>query len=360
MKKKALALAIASALTVPMAAHAVKVKVSGQVNKALLYGDDGVFSQTQIVDNDNSSTRFRFTGSEDLGNGITAGIHFEVQEQSNPSNDVTMKQTGDIGDNGDGTVPFFERVAAVYFKGSFGTVYLGQAWSASDGTTEKDLSGTSLADYGSRQAVGGDFGYRTAAGAAPVGDIEANYNNFDGLSRADAIRYDSPKLGPGIVLKTSAGTGFWDVAATIGTSFGGGKFAAGLHYAELDRNAAGAGAGLDQWGGSASFLFSQGTSVTFHYAEQDLPGAGVTDPDTYGIKLGHKFGNNAVSVSYSESSDVAVAGRDAEVISLAWVHKLKKPKVELYALYRNWELNGVGTAGLDEIDIVMVGSRIKF
>ncbi len=350
MKKKALAIAIAAALTAPMAAHAVKMKVSGQINKALMYADDGTFSQTQIVDNDNSSTRIRFTGSEDMGNGITAGFALEVQEQSNPSNDVTMKQTGDIGDNGDGTVPFFERRAAVYFKGGFGRVLLGQYQVAADGAVEKDLSGTSLADYGSRQAVGGDIAYRV--GAAGIGDIEANYNNFDGLSRRDVLRYDTPKIGPGIVGAVSGGADFWDAAVHVKTSFAGGKFAAGAAYTSQPAR--------DTTGLSASFLFSQGTSITAHWAEQDNDGVGSRDPDVYGIKLGHKFGKNAVSVSYSEASNVAAAGRDAEVISLAWVHKLKKPKVELYALYRNWELNGAGTAGADEIDIVMVGSRIKF
>ncbi len=351
MKKKALAIAIATALTAPMAAHAVKVKVSGQVNKALMMSDDGTFSQTHIVDNDNSSTRFRFSGSEDLGNGVTAGLIWEVQQQSNPSNDVKMKATGDVSDSTAG-VPFFERRAAVYFKGGFGRVLLGQYQVAADGAVEKDLSGTSLADYGSRQAVAGDIAYRTSTGATPVSDIEANYNNFDGLSRRDLIRYDSPKLGGAANVSVSGGADFWDAALHVKTSFGGGKFAAGAAYTSQPTR--------DTTGLSASFLFSQGTSITAHWAEQDNDGVGSRDPDVYGIKLGHKFGMNSVSISYSEASDVAAVGRDSEVISLAWVHKLKKPKVELYALYRNWELSGAGTAGIDEIDVVMVGSRIKF
>ncbi len=352
MKKKALAIAIATALTAPMAAHAVKVKVSGQVNKALMFADDGTFSQTQIVDNDNSSTRFRFSGSEDMGNGITAGIIWEVQQQSNPSNDVKMKSTGDVADSSDPGVAFFERRAAVYFKGGFGRVLLGQYQVAADGAVEKDLSGTSLADYSSRQAVAGDIAYRTSAGATPVSDIEAHYNNYDGLSRRDLIRYDSPKLGGVANVAVSGGNDFWDAALHAKTSFAGGKFAAGLAYTSEPTK--------DTVGVSASFLFSQGTSLTFHYAEEDNDGVGGLQGEVYGIKAGHKFGNNAVSVSYSEADDISVAGITSEVISLAWVHKLKKPKVELYALYRNWELSGTGTAGVDEIDVIMVGSRIKF
>jgi hypothetical protein len=40
----------------------VTTKLSGQINRGLLYADNGTDTDVIHVDNDNSSTRFRFTG----------------------------------------------------------------------------------------------------------------------------------------------------------------------------------------------------------------------------------------------------------------------------------------------------------
>ena len=83
MNKKAIAVAISSALAVPMAAHAVSFNVSGQLNKAIMFADDGVASDVFFGDNTASNSRVRFTSSEDMGNGITAGFRIEFATQVN-------------------------------------------------------------------------------------------------------------------------------------------------------------------------------------------------------------------------------------------------------------------------------------
>ena len=55
----ALTMAITILLILP-AAQAVDFKISGQINRAVLWGDNGNNSDAKFVDNDNSSTRFRF------------------------------------------------------------------------------------------------------------------------------------------------------------------------------------------------------------------------------------------------------------------------------------------------------------
>ena len=58
MNKKVLAVAVSSALATPMAAHAVKYKLSGQVNRAMVYHNDGTNTDIQFVDNISSGTRW--------------------------------------------------------------------------------------------------------------------------------------------------------------------------------------------------------------------------------------------------------------------------------------------------------------
>ncbi len=75
MNKKLLAVAVSSALAAPMAAHAVKYKLSGQINRAAVYQNDGNRSDVQFIDNVSSGTRWRLTGSEDIGNGMKVGFN---------------------------------------------------------------------------------------------------------------------------------------------------------------------------------------------------------------------------------------------------------------------------------------------
>src|SRR3990170_4024302 len=78
MQKKRLLVAASLALTAASAhAQGIEVKLSGQVNRGVMFVDDGVQSDAFHVDNDNSSTRFRFTGTGEVSPGLKAGLVFE-------------------------------------------------------------------------------------------------------------------------------------------------------------------------------------------------------------------------------------------------------------------------------------------
>ncbi|MGW8303910.1 MAG: porin, partial [Desulfobacterales bacterium] len=145
------------------AAQAVDFKISGQINRAVLWGDNGNDSDVKFVDNDNSSTRFRFTGSNKFDEVWTAGIVWEVEMQSNPSSD-TNGGAGiiDIGDNGDSAnVTFTERKMEFYVEHKdWGRMILGQGDTASNGTAEVDLSGTDVVTYSSISDMAGGFSFR--------------------------------------------------------------------------------------------------------------------------------------------------------------------------------------------------------
>ena len=57
-----LTIALTILLILP-SADALDFKISGQVNRAVLWGDNGNDDDVKFVDNDNSSTPFWFTGS---------------------------------------------------------------------------------------------------------------------------------------------------------------------------------------------------------------------------------------------------------------------------------------------------------
>ncbi|NIM28278.1 MAG: porin, partial [Gammaproteobacteria bacterium] len=135
MNKKVLAVAVSSALAAPMAAQAVKYKLSGQVNRAAVYQDDGQGTDVQFIDNTSSGTRWRLTGSEDIGSGMKVGFNFEWQASSN-SGHRSIK-TADQSPESQSI-----RRAEVWFSGNWGKLSLGQGDGAGNGTTEVDLTST--------------------------------------------------------------------------------------------------------------------------------------------------------------------------------------------------------------------------
>jgi predicted porin len=357
-----------------MAAQAINVELSGQVNKAYEITDNSEVSDRAIVDNDVSSTRFRFKGSEDIGDGVKAGIYWEVQHQSNPSNRLDTQPTpADIGDGPTDTpqVGFSERHAEVFFESGFGKLSLGQGDGVGNGGTERDLSGTTVVALASRVFMGGGVTY-DCGGPRPTSTsgscgftVGQSYNSLDGFSRYDRVRYDTPTLGPGIVLSVDSGNrNVWEYGASIRTSLGGGKLDGAIFYSAGDQRN-----NISIVGGSVSYLFGTGTSLTGHYADGDINNSlpGQKNPNAWGIKLGQKWGMNAFAIDYSLAGDQFVAGvtpksDDTSSWGVSWVYSLPGPKVDIYAGYRLWDsdLRGVNNRTASDVDVVMIGSRIKF
>ncbi|MGI9452612.1 MAG: hypothetical protein ACR2QH_18510, partial [Geminicoccaceae bacterium] len=116
----------------------VSLTVSGQVNRGILVTDDGDETDVFFVDNDNSSTRIRLLGDAKLNDDISVGSVIEVQFESNSTADVSQDNQRDAGDNN-----FTERKLEVFADSkAYGRLWLGQGDTASNGTSEVDLSGT--------------------------------------------------------------------------------------------------------------------------------------------------------------------------------------------------------------------------
>ena len=138
-----------------------RVKLYGQVNKAVLYSNDGENGDVYLVDNDNSSTRVGLEGSIKPNDKYTIGTRIEVEYQTNPSNLVSQEDTrvDDIG--------LEKRHLDLWVDANaFGKFSLGWGSTASDGTSEMDLSGTSIVGYSSvADMAGGQLFYNKNTGS---------------------------------------------------------------------------------------------------------------------------------------------------------------------------------------------------
>lgn len=347
MNKKILAVAIASAVAVPMAAQAVEYKISGHVNRMIRFADNGDGSDVQHVDNEASRTRFRIQGSEDIGNGMKAGIYLETSWASNDATNVNIKA------NDGGDIRFDIRHSALFFSGDWGKVTMGHTSDAQDGTSFADLSNTWLVnEWASNFDHGGIIAFGGAGNTAGT-TLGSAFSSFDG-GRRDLIRYDSPALGPVTLAVSIADNSRWSIGAFSSTSLGGGELSANVGYTDFG-GTTGAGGSSDQWSGSVSYLFSQGTSITGGYGQAD-GGTGASDPDSFYLKLGHQWGSHAVSIHYGETHDLSARDEDNTFWGVGWVYTMRKD-IEMYAGYNNYELDRNNT---DNVDIFVVGTRVKF
>lgn len=135
-KKTAIALAVAGAYGASVPAQAVTVgqdgtnEVYGFVNVTMDYakekngGNPGnIFlppgSDGDVHLGDQANSRFGFKGSQDLGNGLTAGYRIEIGMGTSAYNRGSVREDA---------APWDKRLAYVELKGNFGDIKAGNQW----------------------------------------------------------------------------------------------------------------------------------------------------------------------------------------------------------------------------------------
>jgi predicted porin len=331
-------------------AHALEVKLSGQINRAMMWADNGNNDELFHVDNDNSSTRFRLVGSEKVSERVEVGVVWESEFESNPSSSV------DIGQDNDGTSSFNERKLEAWFGNqSAGRLWIGQGDGAANGTSEVDLSGTSVIMYSGVNDTAGGINFRDSDNNI-VARLGTTRSNFDGLSRNDRLRYDSPSFFGATVSASITNGDAWELAARWAGDFSGlGKIAAAVGVVDNgDR-----GTEFRQFGGSVSWLAPFGLNVTLAGGFRDLDEDDRDDPINLYTKVGYKWDIHAVAAEFGQTNDLAAEGDESRNVGAAYV-VTPWSGVDFYATIRTYELERDGVDSIEDIGQIMVGTRVKF
>ena len=265
MERKLIAIAVSTALGLPMAAHAVEGSVSGHVNAAIVKVDDG---DATFGSGNGSETRFRFKGSEDLDSGMTVGVTLEVGAGGGRYS-YAPEEDGNSSD-------FRVRHANVSLSSAAGKLTIGQQNTPSDAS--------SYADVGSTWIAGATnwCSYGIGGGAACV-------NNETG--RKQAVRYDAPALGP-----LSFGVAFgnddvWDAAAQLSGSAGDAGYNLRVGYNGTKGNE-------DLIVGGSVTVGSTGVAASWTDGED-----GNGDNESLYIKLDQSYGDGSVAVYYKRGEN---------------------------------------------------------
>ena len=361
LKGQTAAATVKAATDSPMAVQAGNpkgsVKIYGQVNKAVLYSNDGDKGNFYLVDNDNSSTRVGLEGAIKPNEKYTIGTRIEVEYQTNPSNLVNQedKRVEDIG--------FQKRHLDLWVDAkTYGKFSLGYGSTASDGTSEMDLSGTGVVGYSAiADMAGGQLFYDKNTNTLSDTPINAAFSNMDGLGREERIRYDSPSFSGFVGSASYVAEGGGDLAVRYTSKMDAFKLAAAVAYANP-----GSSSDIvdDQLAGSLSVLHDSGFNGTFAMGTRDQKGAGVSDAGFFYTKFGYRgrwcpLGVTSLSADYGRFSDFDVNGDDADTFGLQMVQDLQEWGSEAYLGYRLHKLDRNGV-DFDNINAIMTGMRVKF
>lgn len=341
----------------------VALTISGQINRGVLFADDGRGTQAYHVDNDNSSTRLRLEGTAGLSDGIGAGARIEVQFESNSTSDVNQLSSEGVGLNS-----FTERKIEAWFDHeALGRLTLGQGETASFGTATRDISGTRVAGYSRVEAMAGGLlfarkdiasgsGVTSVSPASP--SIGQAFDALSGLGRDDRVRYDTPRW-MGLSLATShTAAGAWDVGARYAGKLGPFTLESAFSFARDP-------AAFNQVSGSISALHESGLNATFAASARYLTAATpLGNPDFWYLKLGYilvpfSFGATAIAVDYGRNTDILMGGDFGRAVGAFLVQNVDRAAAELYLGLRNYSYDQRG-ANFDDISVLLTGMRVKF
>jgi predicted porin len=367
LRKTQLAAAVGAALLVggtavqAQAPAALQVQLYGQVNRALMWADDGHANKWFHVDGQPSSTRFGIQGTSQVAPGLRAGARIESEMKSNPSNAVTFANpsTGAVG----GNVLFAERWLDAFVEGAWGRVNLGQGSGAADDASTIDLSGTAIANGVCFCDWGGAILFRTAAGGTTTTSVEGALNNQDFESRYDRAMYTTPVFGG---LRAQAGFGQKGNDVVEASLWWSGKLAgdlqAAIGYSE-EKTGTPTAPNNETIGGSISWLHSSGFNITGAYTQADGFTTGTVDTFAgkskfWYAKVGFKFGTHAIAVNYGEHEDHAAAGDEGKSMGVGYVWNPIR-WAEFYVAYHLFQLDRTAVS-LEDVTVGTIGTRIRF
>jgi predicted porin len=340
----------------------VSLQVYGQVNKALMYFDNGDDSDTYVVDNDSSTSRLGFKGSAKIKPGWSAGynMEFDLQADSN-SNRVT------VDDDEGGGLELRIRQNYVYVESEqLGRLSIGQGDSASNGTSEVVLA-NSLSD--SSLGMGGKI---TIEGAA----LDSVVDNLDGVSRVDRVRYDSPSVY-GFVLSASWGEDdYYDVALRFKKEWNSIRIAAAAGYASADElppeNLGASPIGkFDQISGSISVMHvPTGIYGAFDAGTREYDDGKENEPEFFYAQAGiekrfFSYGATTLYAEYGQYEEVLNTESKVDRWGIGFVQAFDSAALEIYGKAQFFDVDKGTTSELfpdqeGDLTLLMLGSRIKF
>jgi hypothetical protein len=361
--------------------------VNGQVVRAMFWADDGDSSKLFQSGGDWTASRVRWIAQGSLSANVTAGATIEMNiPVSNEPGNMTLGGEGVDGVNfsSDGGWDIRQDYVWVNHK-KFGKLTLGNTDGASNGRAETDYSGTTIFANSDGDSYGSGITFvetsTTVSPSASSVTVGEAFSNYDGASRDDVLRYDTPRFyGLQLAASMIAG-GSWDVGADYQGKFG--PFKVRAQGGFLDNSAQGASNGFIA-SGSISVLHDSGLNATFAAGKQNYAGAaskvtttsgeleGVEDPHMYYFGVGYQakifgVGGTNFGVGYQQTNDASqdsgIDDSEAENWQVKVVQNFDAIGAKIGIEYMNYSFsanNGTVAKSFDDVDVISLMTVFAF
>lgn len=376
----------------------VTLTVSGWVNEAVFFWDDGVERNVYVGTNSMEQSRVQFVSEAKITDDFSAGYRLELGMNGDPSSGFSQAGPASARSNA-----ISVRHSHWYVKSkTWGKLAVGLNGMATfhlmDDTditatrNYEDDEGDAVALGAFQLRIDGNF-----VGTTRWTDIMGGFNNFTPgqNGRRNVVRYDTPEI-MGFTGSTAWGEGgVWDaalryrnkklgdfdVAAAVGFGLSYEEVAASSSTSQCNRVQFSAEDGCEWWSVGGTIVHTP-TGLFLHggYGQQtvNLTGAlaGVDDTSsTWNIQSGIEtkltaLGKTTFFGEYRQD-DVGVSRRalssDLQFYALGVVQKIDNAALDFYTVYRHstGDVTGLqgapaGTNELDDFDMVVSGARIQF
>jgi hypothetical protein len=388
------AIAFASGLAMPASAQdpsaapgvvhsqkKVKIKLYGQIARQFGFVGDGESVTFKQGANGNTSTRMGIDGRGKVTNDISLRTRMEFQVQSGDTGGGTQF----VNQGGSSSRFVVRHLDVIMSSKKFGAVWMGRGDSSSNGTSEVNLAGMDTARLGGSN-VNTIAEYRLMdknSGLIPqqVATVDRFFNSFDGASRQNRLRYDTPtffgfKGSVSLIDKHN-----FDSSVRYKGKIAGTQLAAGVGFCHTrGAQSAGSGAcfgnggtiqGISQVNGSVSFKTPIGLGATFSGGTQwrDITAAAAStvannpwniNPSIFYTGKFSELGSTTFEYSFQYSEDVRAPGDEGMSHSVIALQRVDSIGGDYFVTFRYVDAETATNNNIEPLWFVGGGFRQRF
>ena len=348
----------------------VSLKVTGQFSTEMHMVDDGFSTRVRHQDANYSSSRFRFLADSKVNANLKVRGVAEIamnDARNAPSNARASFNSGRSGNDVQ-----TRKTELIFTHNQMGRVYIGAGSAGADGVMNINTHGVYSSLPGFMGLIASSHQFKEDKDTLSGASLGGQFADLDFNSRQQRVRYDTPAVGGFMLTMSHSDRQTVEAAIRFSGKMFDSKVKAGIGTAQMS----GEGEAFDEmYGAQVSMAHKSGLGFTMgcgfqKRAAKVTSSAGIqeTDNDRSGCHTqGHlkrKFnslGASTIVVEYDRKANMQSHGDVATGVGVNFHQKIDAAALELWVKYSNYDLEReVGSASVEDIDIISLGTRMKF
>ena len=348
----------------------VSLKVTGQFSTEMHMVDDGFSTRVRHQDANYSSSRFRFLADSKVNANLKVRGVAEIamnDARNAPSNARASFNSGRSGNDVQ-----TRKTELIFTHNQMGRVYIGAGSAGADGVMNINTHGVYSSLPGFMGLIASSHQFKEDKDTLSGASLGGQFADLDFNSRQQRVRYDTPAVGGFMLTMSHSDRQTVEAAIRFSGKMFDSKVKAGIGTAQMS----GEGEAFDEmYGAQVSMAHKSGLGFTMgcgfqKRAAKVTSSAGIqeTDNDRSGCHTqGHlkrKFnslGASTIVVEYDRKANMQSHGDVATGVGVNFHQKIDAAALEVWVKYSNYDLEReVGSASVEDIDIISLGTRMKF